>query len=235
MNRILFEEQSGYYELAKGDDRLEHVRNVLRVKEGDLLDIGVVNGPAGKGLVEKVGFEKIMLKCEWGDIPPPLPPVTLAIGLSRPQTMRKVLFEATTLGVSRILVFPGDRSDPAYAQSRLWQSGQWREYLVRAAEQAFDTRIPELEIYSNREACFDKLNTVAERWVLDVHAPNDHHFPKSRPEECAIVIGPERGWSRKEQVMFRDQGYQLFQLGPRILRVETAVVVALGLFLVAGG
>lgn len=229
MNRILFEQRQSRYELPSGDERLEHARNVLRVKEGDSLDIGVVNGPVGKGIVDQVEQGKITMDCEWGLEPPPLPPVTLAIALSRPQTMRKVLFEATTLGVSRILVFPAERSDPAYAQSRLWRTGQWREYLVRAAAQAFDTRIPIMEICSDSDACFEKLITTAERWVLDVHAPKGHHLPLSRQGECAIVIGPERGWSRKEQFMFANKGLQAFQLGTRVLRVETAVVVALGL------
>ena len=198
------------------------------MKIGDQLDIGVVNGPVGKGTVEQIEKEEITLTSEWGAEPPPLPPVTLAIALSRPQTMRKVLFEATTLGVCRILVFPADRSDPAYARSRLWETGQWRDYLLRAAEQAFDTRIPELELLENLDSCMAQLSGVEYKLFLDVYAGDESKFKITNSGTSCLAIGPERGWTRTEQAKFKANGFQAFHLGNRILRVETATVVALG-------
>lgn len=68
-----------------------------------------------------------------------------------------------------------------------------------------------------------------------IHVP---HTAGCRRVLFSISIGPEAGWSPQERIAFADLGYQEFSLFPesvgreRVLRVETAVVAALGQFLV---
>ena len=42
-------------------------------------------------------------------------------------------------------------------------------------------------------------------------------------------MGPERGWSANERDQLRDNQFELCDLGSRVLRVETAVVAAIGI------
>lgn len=227
MNRILFDTRAEDYRLAPGDPRLEHARGVLRVRPGDVLDIGVVNGPAGRGTVTRISVDGVDIAASWGSPPPKPPDIRLLVGMPRPQTARKILFEATTLGVRAIHFFASRKSDPAYARSTLWSSGEWRAHLVRGAEQAFDTRIPEVTHGRTLPEIVATLPADAPRLALDVYegtAP----LRETRPAPpLVLAVGPERGWAADDRETLRAAGFRLVHLGPRVLRVETAVVAAL--------
>ena len=170
MNRILFEEHHSVYELDPRDPRFEHVRGVLRMREGDRFDVGVINGPVGKATIESLEKDRMNISVEWGERPPVPPQVYLLVGMCRPATARKILTTAPTLGV-RGIVFTGcGRSDPAYGKSSLWTSGESRQRLIEGAEQAFDTYVPDLHVYENLPEAVDFLKgTVSRRFMLDVY------------------------------------------------------------------
>ena len=48
-------------------------------------------------------------------------------------------------------------------------------------------------------------------------------------ESIFLAVGAERGWSGDERNQLRENGFTLKHLGQRVLRVETAVVAALGI------
>jgi RsmE family RNA methyltransferase len=48
-------------------------------------------------------------------------------------------------------------------------------------------------------------------------------------QTVALAFGPERGWSGAERAALRDAGFALVHLGPRVLRLETAVIAAMAL------
>ena len=52
--------------------------------------------------------------------------------------------------------------------------------------------------------------------------------PRSLQEPCVVAIGPEGGWIDAERASFRDAGFREVDLGPRILRVETALAALAG-------
>lgn len=227
MNRILFEARKARYHLAPGDPRLEHARGVLRVTPGDVIDIGVVNGPAGRGTVTAVSPAEVAIEASWRETPPPLPDIHLLVGMPRPQTARKILFEATTLGVRAIHFFFSRKSDPAYARSSLWSSGEWRAHLIRGAEQAFDTRVPRVSHGASLAHVIAETPTGARRIALDVYE-GAASLAEAKPiPPLVLAIGPERGWSGDERKTLRSNGFQLVHLGHRVLRVETAVLAAL--------
>jgi 16S rRNA (uracil1498-N3)-methyltransferase len=228
MNRILLDHRAPGYALPAGDPRFDHARGVLRLQIGDLFDIGVIDGPVGKGRVTAIGDTQLHFAAEWGEPPPPLPPVTLLIGLARPQTMKRVLHEATTLGVARIVVCATGRSDPAYSRSQLWTEGGWHGLLVQGAEQAFCTRLPQVDIVADLAAAVAILATGDRRLALD---PYESVGPLAAgvagAASVTLAIGPERGWNANDRRMLRAAGFTLVGVGSRILRVETATVAAL--------
>jgi RsmE family RNA methyltransferase len=232
MNRILFEEQAAVLELASGDPRLEHVRGVLRARVGDVIDVGVVNGPVGRGRVCALGRGRIRIEVEWDAIPPPFPPVTLLVGLCRPATMRKILITAPTLGVRRLVIAPAGRSDPAYARSSLWHDGEWRRRLIEGAEQAFETRLPEFFRADSLQEAMEYLPEGGVRLAPDVYEGGASLGELVDPDRSvAIAVGPERGWNQPDRVCLSGNGFQLVSLGSRVMRVETAVTLSVGIAL----
>ena len=143
MNLVLFEPAELDRPLPRGDRRAVHLLDVLRRRAGDTFDAGTVGGPRGKGTVVAIGPGAVTLAFTWDAVPlPPLPSLTLLVGLPRPQTARDILRDATTLGATALHFVRTEKGEPSYATSSLWSSGDWRRYVLAGAEQAFDPRIP---------------------------------------------------------------------------------------------
>ncbi|MDP0501037.1 MAG: RsmE family RNA methyltransferase [Verrucomicrobiota bacterium JB022] len=232
MNLLLLPEASERFTLSARDARLEHIRGVLRVQVGDQLDVGAVYGPRGKGTVTSITPTSVELELTWGETPPPPPPVDLLVGLPRPNTAKKILQDATTLGVRRIIFVQTGKCDPAYARSSLWSSGEYREHLRLGAEQAFTTHLPEVGVFTDWDEALATLAPDSARWALDVYeATGALSTVPLNSRSVTLALGPERGWNAPDRKTLRDTGFILLSLGSRVLREETAVVAALALVL----
>jgi 16S rRNA (uracil1498-N3)-methyltransferase len=229
MNLILFEADEVTQPLSRKDPRAHHILTVLRRNPGESFDVGLVNGPQGKGVVAAQAASSLMLTFAWGAEPPPLDPITLIIGLPRPQTARDILRDATTLGVAAIHFVLTEKSEPTYAQSTLWSSGEWRRHLLAGAAQAFDTRLPDVTHGIPVCATLDQLPARLTRLALDNYeAPLPlSHCHLSDDNGIALALGPERGWSAVDRDLLRGAGFTLAHLGPRVLRTEAACTAAL--------
>ena len=161
--------------------------------------------------------------------PPPADPIELLIALPRPQTARKILCEATALGVASLRFFRSARGEPGYASSTLWKSGEWRRHLIDGAAQAFDTRLPRIVHDGGLADSIAGLGSGATRIALDNYEATRRMGPGDAGARFALAFGPERGWSAEERDLLRSAGFELAHLGPRVLRTETAVVAALSL------
>lgn len=236
MNLILFQPDETAKPLLRSDPRAFHVINVLRRGIGDTFDVGLIDGPRGKATLVEIGRDTLTFSFTWGLPPPPLDPITLIVGLPRPQTARKVLQDATALGVSAVHFVRTERSDPSYAQSTLWSSGEWRRHLVAGAEQAFCTRLPVVSWNRTLADALSLLPNEAGRVALDNYEGtipllqfSVSSYNPSDPPEVALAIGGERGWSPDERHALRQQGFAMAHLGPRVLRTETAIVASLAI------
>lgn len=237
MNLVLFEPAELFAPLPRTDARARHIVEVLRRSEGDTFDAGLVNGPLGKATLTAIGADALTLTFEPTREPPPLPPVTLILGLPRPQTARDILRDATTVGVSRIHFVATARTDPNYATSSLWTSGEWRRHLLTGAAQAFDTRLPEITWTHTLASILTESNhngyfASARRLALDPYEATEplaqsNHNGYFAGQPTVLALGPERGWDGADRQQLRAAGFTLVHLGQRILRAETAVVAAL--------
>lgn len=231
MNLILFQPAEIDRPLPSGAPRARHIREVLRRAPGDSFDVGLVNGPRGRAQLVSVDNDGLRLAFTWGAQPPPLPPLTLIFGLPRPQTARDLLRDATTMGVEAMHFVATEKGEPSYASSSLWQGGEWERLLVAGAQQAFDTRLPQVTFGQPLAAVLAALPAGGTRLALD-------NYEAARPlAECPIsagipvvlALGAERGWSDAERRAMRAAGFLLAHLGPRVLRMETASVAAITL------
>lgn len=227
MNLVLFEPTELESALVATDPRFLHITRVLRRRVGDTFDCGEVNAAIGKATIENIDASGMRLRFEWIRDSPPLYPITFVIGLVRPQTVRKILGALTAMGVARMHFFRSARSEASYAASRLWTSGEVRRHLIDAAQQAFSTRLPEVLLSENLPRCLEGCAAGDSRLALDVYEPALSASRLAVPAGPATVaIGPERGWTDEERKLLQKNGFALAHLGPRVLRTETACVVA---------
>lgn len=216
--------------------------NVLHRHEGDSFDVGLVDGPRGKATLKAVNQDALSLAFSWGEAPPPLPPLTILIGLPRPQTARKILQEATALGVGALHFVNTERGEPSYADSTLWSSGEWRRHLLAGAAQAFCTRLPEVSFGRKLSEVIANLPPEARRVALDnyespvslsaaikLSATANSAAVAGPGQAVFLALGAERGWTGAERDLLRTSGFALAHLGSRVLRTETACVAAIAI------
>ena len=232
LNILLIEKKVDFLNLPVRGEIASHVLTVLKVVVGDKIDIGAHNGPKGKATIIKVTSEELQISIQWQE---PhmcdLYPVSLIAGLSRPQTCRKILEQASSLGVSKMNFFISEKSEPSYVESRLWKSDEWKKKIIKGIEQSFSTFIPECKIWSNLEECLFEQKKNSYRFAFDNYESlktlEDSNAWKGR-NHYTVAIGPERGWSSEERNLLRENNFLLVSMGPRVLRQETALVAGLG-------
>lgn len=240
VNLILFEISELERPLPRADRRAEHMLRVLRLAVGASCDVALVNGPRGKATLVALDEAALTLRFDWPAVAVSAgesrreatnEPVTLVVGLPRPQTARDILRDATTLGVAAIHFVRTEKAEASYAQSSLWSSGEWRRHVLSGAEQAFDPRLPEITHGRALKEVLAELPATATRLTLDNYespAPlGEIALPTERP--LVLALGAERGWSAAERELFRAGGFAFAHLGKRVLRTETAVIAALAI------
>ena len=233
MNLLLFTRDELGRPLPAADPRAKHLRTVLHRAVGEEFDLGVVDGPRGKGRVTALPPDgSVAFAATLGAEPAPLPPLHLVLGLPRPQTARKILQECTALGVGALHFVATGRADPNYAQSTLWSSGEWRAHLVEGAQQAFCTRLPAVTSGRPLATVLAELPSDSLRLALDNYEATaglaDVVLPAA-PPAAILALGPERGWDGSDRAALRAAGFALVHLGPRVLRAETATVAAVAI------
>jgi RsmE family RNA methyltransferase len=164
----------------------------------------------------------------WGEPAPLLDPITVIVGLPRPQTARKILHEVTALGVEAIHFVSVEMGDPGYAQSKLWTTGEWRRHVMLGAEQSFNPRLPAVFFGQSLAAVLEAL-PVGCRVALDNYESALSLGQTEIALPLTLAVGPERGWAAEERDLLRSEGFALSHMGQRVLRVETACVAALAI------
>jgi len=144
--------------------------------------------------------------------------------------LRRVLRSAAELGMKHIHLLNATRVEKSYWQSPLLAEARLRDYLWAGLEQAVDTVLPRVSLHPRlRPFVEDELPALAagtRRLVA--------HPAASIPAQAGIAgalclaIGPEGGFNDFELGLFAAAGFEAVSLGPRVLRVETALPTLVG-------
>lgn len=225
MNMILFDAfpEGGF--IPADDQRASHITNVLHLKEGDGFRMGIINTSEGDAVVKAVSPEGITVSYEPSCVPS-LYPVTLLCAQVRPICMKRILREAVSLGVERIILCGSDTGEKSYLSSNLYKTGEYREYLLDGAMQSAHAGLPEVLFADHanmavrlvREHCSPDADLIMLDNVVGAVPLSTAGIGSS----AVLAIGPERGWSDRERRLFSDSGFRPMLLGSRVLRTETA-------------
>lgn len=207
-----------------------HVARVLRMRVGAPLSVFDGAGNEFQAEIAQIADDDVTVRL--GDQTPgaaesPLR-ITLVQGVSRSERMDWTLQKATELGVAAIAPVLSARSvvrlDDKQAQKK---QAHWRGIVVGACEQCGRAKLPHV---SAPIALRDYLSSVRKeglRLVLSPSAPGSLAGLSSLPSKVELLIGPEGGLDDDELMAAQKAGFMPVRLGPRVLRTETAAVVAL--------
>lgn len=210
--------------------RLAHVREVHRAAVGDELSVGLLGGTMGRGRVLRLDDEALELTLILDQPPPPKLPLTLVIALPRPKVLNRVVAAATSLGAARIVLLNAWKVEKAYWASPRMRAESLREQMILGLEQAKDTVLPELSAARLfRPFVETELPTLLLGGTgLMAHPGTGGPVPKSLVAPITLAIGPEGGWIEAEVQSLLNAGLRPLDLGPRILRTETALAALVG-------
>lgn len=222
-------------EVAQGltaeDPRAQHLLKIVGLKIGEKFHAGIIQGLRGIATITEIQPRlKFNLKLE-KEIQARLP-CEILVGLPRPATAKKILYESACLGVERIFFFASEKSDPSYHQSTLWKNKAWEEFLRKGAEQAYSTRLPDVKVFSSLAESLAEITPESWRVALDPYEATQALKSSPKGERHGVLaIGAERGWTDNERKILKENGFQFHHLGDRILRVESACLIGTALIL----
>lgn len=219
-------------------EQSHQVCHVLRLKSGDTIVVLDDSGTeysvtlAAVSRTETVGQVTSKRRAP-GE---PAAEVTLFQSLLMREKFEWVLQKGTEVGVAQFVPVLTERSLVRTKTIEENKLDRWRRILMEAAEQSHRGRIPRLDpIAPFREAVLRMKDY--DRCIIA--APSDgattlHDTLQGMtrsPASVAVMIGPEGGFTEEEVALACHKGAVRVGLGPRILRTETAAMVACALTL----
>lgn len=210
--------------------QLEHIHQTLKLKVGDTLTVGRVNGQIGQATLITLSEHDAELNIEWLASPPAALPVTLIIALPRPKMLKRIIQTAVTMGVKKLYFINAWKVEKSYWLSPWLSEEKLLENIELGLEQAKDTVLPEIHLKKLfKPFVEDELPTLsADTEKLLAHPDSGEACPVSLNQPTTLIIGPEGGFTPYEVGLLQAHGFRSVHLGSRILRVETAVPVLLG-------
>lgn len=215
------------------DERARHIRRVLKAEAGQVLRIGLLNGPLGRGTVLAVDPHTVCLHCVLENEPPPKPKIDLLLAMPRPKVMKRLWAQLAALGVGRIVIINAEKVERFYFDSHVLDPDFYNPLLIEGLQQARCTHLPEVFIRPRFkpfvEDELDDLFADHLRLMADPSAEQKLEELTNLHLRILLAVGPEGGWSAYELEMLTGRGFHLFRMGHRILRSDTACIAALSL------
>ena len=233
MNILLFKNDETSIDIK--DERAEHLKKVLHLSVGDSFKAGIINGKQGIATIESIENNRLNFSFDFTEDYSELYPLTMIIAQVRPICMKRILREAVSLGVGRLILPVSELGEKSYLKSSLYTTDEYSKILIDGAMQAGFTGVSECLLARSVEHAIE-LAGSGERLLLDnVIGAKPLSSLDLRNKNVILAIGPERGWTTKERELFIESGFAPCLLGSRILRTETAAVAGAGVVLSAMG
>ncbi|MEW5894245.1 MAG: 16S rRNA (uracil(1498)-N(3))-methyltransferase [Candidatus Omnitrophota bacterium] len=232
MNLVLFEKKDfvdDRHVLLKGRQFL-HARDILHIKTNDVIRVGALGGLLGKGAVVELGKDSLKLRVSLDEEPPQKLGIILILSLPRPLVFRRLLSAVAAMGVRQIVFIQSVRVEKSYWNSPALNEENVRQALISGLEQSRDTLLPDVSFEKRFKPFMDKrlpLLREGKKCFL-AHPEKAKPCPSNVKGQMVLAVGPEGGFVPSEVEAFEKAAFLSVHLGPRILRVETAVQALLG-------
>lgn len=228
-------------EMTIKDVDARHISKVLRMQPGDKLQIVSDDGVTAIAEIVSLQSDSVVVKCleKLAESHEPSVKITLAQGLAKGEKMDFIIQKAVEMGASSIVPVAMEHSvvrlESAKADKKV---ERWQKIAEAAAKQSKRDIIPQVQpvqtiqqMLANNDLQHKIIAYECEdRLGLKTALQSCHNL-----QELLLIIGPEGGISEFELELARKNGAVPVSLGKRILRAETAGVVALSAILYETG
>lgn len=213
--------------------RAVYLYDTHELRQGVECRAALLGGMRGHARVLSASRDAVRMELALDSPPPARTPAVLICALARPQTIKKLLQLAATVGVIDVHFIRSGRVEKSYLQSKALKEQEIRDEIIKGLEQSYDSMPPSVCIH-------DEYWKVKKRLLpaLDVSYPGSKRYmlhmggrqspvSLSREQTAIVAVGPESGWLPGEIDDFAEYGFEVLSLGERALRVEQAAAFAL--------
>ena len=215
----------GRHELPEA--QAHYIGRVLRLAPGAAEQLFDGSGREYLGELVEVGKKSVSVELHeaFDGLAEPALRIHLGQCLSRGELMDWAIQKATELGVAEITPLVSERCEVRLKDERADKRlAHWRQIAISACEQCGRSVLPVIHAPVSLD---DWQRQVQAELKLVLHPVAEPLASHARPSSLAFLIGPEGGLSDAEVEQAKHHGFHAARLGPRVLRTETAPVVAL--------
>lgn len=211
------------------DNVVRHL-NVLRVKNTEEIVLFNGNGksyPALPEVLEKRRASVRILREEATDNESPLN-ITLVQAVSAAERMDFTLQKSVELGVAEIRPVISERCVVRLSGERAEKRvARWQEIVVSACEQSGRNIVPKVLPLTTYVQALQQLPQETTKLLMSLNRAQKLGDVQPQSGKVVFMVGPEGGWTEKEEQQAFDAGFQSVTLGKRVLRTETASLAAI--------
>ena len=211
------------------DNVVRHL-NVLRVKNTEESVLFNGNGkayPALPEVLEKRRASVRILREEATDNESPLN-ITLVQAVSAAERMDFTLQKSVELGVAEIRPVISERCVVRLSGERAEKRvARWQEIVVSACEQSGRNIVPKVLPLTTYAQALQQLPQETTKLLMSLNRAQKLSDVRPQSGKVVFMVGPEGGWTEKEEQQAFDAGFQSVTLGKRVLRTETASLAAI--------
>jgi 16S rRNA (uracil1498-N3)-methyltransferase len=229
---VLPQQISFPYLVIKGSD-VRHISKVLRLRQGEHILVADGTGREYLAELQEIGKETVkafIKESRQGKNEPPLD-VYLIQGLPKGEKFDLIVQKGTEIGIKKIIPVNMERTIVQITKDKAEKRRErWQRIAGEAAKQCRRSIIPQVD---SATELGHALNSIPSGTVIIV--PWESECTRgikgllndlNNISSVAILIGPEGGIAPEEVALAEKYGAQTVSLGPRILRTETAGLVA---------
>lgn len=205
--------------------QLEHLRLVHQQTDGSTIRVGEINGSMGTAIIKSIDRHQAILNLTLNSNPPAPLPLKLIMAMPRPKMLRRCLQTVSSMGVKTIYLINSSRVEKSFWQTPFLEKQAIENELILGLEQSQDTILPTV----TQKKLFkpfveDELaDVVRGTTALVGHPRGSEPCPINIQKPTTLVVGPEGGFIPYEIEKLSEVGVKAVTIGPRILRVETAI------------
>ena len=211
------------------DNVVRHL-NVLRVKNTEEIVLFNGNGkayPALPEVLEKRRASVRILREEATDNESPLN-ITLVQAVSAAERMDFTLQKSVELGVAEIRPVISERCVVRLSGERAEKRvARWQEIVVSACEQSGRNIVPKVLPLTTYAQALQQLPQETTKLLMSLNRAQKLSDVQPQSGKVVFMVGPEGGWTEKEEQQAFDAGFQSVTLGKRVLRTETVSLAAI--------
>ncbi|MGI8988192.1 MAG: RsmE family RNA methyltransferase [Bryobacteraceae bacterium] len=204
-----------------------HLTRVLRVEPGQRFELSdnrnLYLAEIAEARKDRVRFV-VLSRLDPG---PALPSLVLFLALIKFDRFEWLIEKATELGAGRIVPVEAARSEPGLLAAAVKRVERWRKIARESSQQSRRLQMPRIEGARKLRQALGEA-PAANKFRLEERPGAPHLITASRgaAANCALLAGPEGGWTDLEREEAAAAGWMPVSLGPLILRAETAAIAA---------